>query len=84
VIHPFDRPPEVDDAELVSILGGKGAGLARMTALGLPVPPGFTISTKACHRTLDSGWPAELGPLVVPPRNRSTPDPPPGRRPPRP
>src|SRR4051812_17277267 len=31
------------------LLGGKGAGLAEMTSLGLPVPPGFTISTEACR-----------------------------------
>ncbi|MCA1586802.1 MAG: hypothetical protein LC791_19200, partial [Acidobacteria bacterium] len=31
-------------------LGGKGSGLAEMTNAGLPVPPGFTISTDACHR----------------------------------
>ena len=30
------------------LLGGKGAGLAEMTAAGLPVPPGFTITTQAC------------------------------------
>ena len=30
------------------ILGGKGANLAQMVKLGLPVPPGFTISTKVC------------------------------------
>ena len=36
-------------------LGGKGAGLAAMTALGLPVPPGFTISTEACLRFLEEG-----------------------------
>ena len=30
------------------ILGGKGANLAQMAGLGLPVPPGFTISTKVC------------------------------------
>ena len=33
----------------VDILGGKGANLAQMAKLGLPVPPGFTISTKACE-----------------------------------
>jgi len=33
-----------------SLLGGKGAGLAAMTALGLPVPPGFTLTTEACRR----------------------------------
>ena len=31
------------------LLGGKGANLANMTKLGLPVPPGFTISTKVCE-----------------------------------
>src|SRR4030042_4388147 len=31
------------------VLGGKGAGLAEMTNLGVPVPPGFTISTEACN-----------------------------------
>src|SRR5271167_3359026 len=31
------------------LLGGKGAGLAEMTALGLPVPPGFTIATDVCN-----------------------------------
>ncbi|MHA1302704.1 MAG: pyruvate, phosphate dikinase [Candidatus Heimdallarchaeaceae archaeon] len=35
-------------AEMKSLLGGKGANLAQMTSLGLPVPPGFVISTKAC------------------------------------
>ncbi|ASW57904.1 pyruvate, phosphate dikinase [Plantactinospora sp. KBS50] len=37
------------------LLGGKGANLAEMTNLGLPVPPGFTISTQACNAYLDSG-----------------------------
>ncbi|MFD0821259.1 pyruvate, phosphate dikinase [Micromonospora zhanjiangensis] len=37
------------------LLGGKGANLAEMTNLGLPVPPGFTISTEACKAYLDSG-----------------------------
>jgi pyruvate,orthophosphate dikinase len=35
-------------ADMRDLLGGKGAGLAEMTNLGLPVPPGFTISTEAC------------------------------------
>jgi pyruvate,orthophosphate dikinase len=37
------------------LLGGKGANLAEMTNLGLPVPPGFTISTEACRAYLDNG-----------------------------
>ena len=32
------------------LLGGKGAGLAEMTGLGLPVPQGFTITTEACTK----------------------------------
>src|SRR3954449_8010737 len=37
------------------LLGGKGANLAEMTNLGLPVPPGFTISTEACRAYLEAG-----------------------------
>jgi len=36
-------------ADMKDLLGGKGANLAEMTNIGLPVPPGFTISTKACN-----------------------------------
>src|SRR6185295_9139371 len=50
--------PSVDAPAL---LGGKGAGLAEMTRLGLPVPPGFVITTEVCRRYLASGWPGGLG-----------------------
>src|SRR3990167_1389690 len=40
---------------LKHLLGGKGAGLAEMTNLGLPVPPGFTITTQACNAYLKTG-----------------------------
>jgi pyruvate,orthophosphate dikinase len=49
------------DGSMKELLGGKGAGLAEMTNAGLPVPPGFTITTQACNdyfaagRTLPSG-----------------------------
>ncbi|MEU6121994.1 pyruvate, phosphate dikinase [Streptomyces sp. NPDC047123] len=47
--------------DLKDLLGGKGANLAEMTNLGLPVPPGFTITTEACKTYLDSGEePVEL------------------------
>jgi len=44
------------------LLGGKGAGLAEMTRIGLPVPPGFTITTEACAHSHRRGgaWPAGL------------------------
>ncbi|MFG1999674.1 pyruvate, phosphate dikinase [Spirillospora sp. NPDC048911] len=51
--------------DLKDLLGGKGANLAEMTNLGLPVPPGFTITTEACryyleHGTLPDGLEAEI------------------------
>jgi pyruvate, orthophosphate dikinase len=47
--------------DLNALLGGKGANLAEMTNLGLPVPPGFTITTEACRAFLTTGrLPAEL------------------------
>ncbi|PKB66933.1 MAG: pyruvate, phosphate dikinase [SAR202 cluster bacterium Io17-Chloro-G3] len=42
-------------ADMRDLLGGKGAGLAEMTAAQLPVPPGFTITTEACNSYYDSG-----------------------------
>jgi pyruvate,orthophosphate dikinase len=39
-----------------NLLGGKGANLAEMARLGLPVPPGFTISTDCCNDYFDLGW----------------------------
>ena len=41
--------------EMADILGGKGAGLAEMTRIGLNVPPGFTISTETCRAFLKNG-----------------------------
>src|ERR1700712_4253282 len=38
-----------------TLLGGKGANLAEMAGIGLPVPPGFTISTAMCQRYYDEG-----------------------------
>ncbi|HET7677215.1 MAG TPA: pyruvate, phosphate dikinase, partial [Candidatus Limnocylindrales bacterium] len=43
------------DASMRDLLGGKGAGLAEMTSAGLPVPPGFTISTEACNDYFAAG-----------------------------
>ncbi len=47
--------------DLKDLLGGKGANLAEMTNLGLPVPPGFTITTEACKVYLETG--SEPAPL---------------------
>src|SRR5699024_5076963 len=48
-------------ADLRNLLGGKGANLAEMASIGLPVPPGFTITTEVCtHFTEAGGYPEEL------------------------
>ncbi len=46
---PFVCRIEDADASQPGLFGGKGAGLARMTAAGLPVPPGGVIATEACR-----------------------------------
>ena len=43
------------NADMRELLGGKGANLAEMTNLGMPVPQGFTITTEACNRYYDDG-----------------------------
>ncbi|MEA2568695.1 MAG: pyruvate, orthophosphate dikinase [Acidobacteriota bacterium] len=50
------------NAKMKEILGGKGAGLAEMTNIGVPVPPGFTISTEVCtyFYAHDKSYPNEL------------------------
>src|SRR5436309_14918720 len=44
-VYPFEE----GSASMRALLGGKGAGCAEMTRAGLPVPPGFTITTEACN-----------------------------------
>src|SRR5262249_42229179 len=53
-------------ADLRNLLGGKGAGLAEMSNLGLPVPPGFTITTEVCTHFYANGksYPNDLKPQV--------------------
>ncbi len=52
-VYHFDQVPRPDR----ELLGGKGAGLATMTSLGLAVPPGFTVTTDACRVVMRSGRP---------------------------
>jgi pyruvate,orthophosphate dikinase len=58
-VYGFDQSPNPEDGAPRSLLGGKGANLAEMTRLGLPVPPGFTVSTPTCLAYLaeESSWP---------------------------
>ena len=53
-------------AKMRKLLGGKGANLAEMAGLGLPVPPGFTITTEVCTYFTNNGYkyPEDLEPGV--------------------
>src|SRR5687768_1370780 len=60
-VFAFDHKHRKPPMSLKDLLGGKGANLAEMTSvLGLPVPPGFTISTDACREYMHEGWPKGL------------------------
>ncbi len=48
-VYYFGQGEAEGTGAMKDLLGGKGAGLAEMTRIGLPVPPGFTISTEACN-----------------------------------
>ncbi len=54
-------------ADMKNLLGGKGANLAEMTSIGLPVPPGFTLSTEVCTEFYknDSNYPSSLSAEVA-------------------
>lgn len=65
-VFTFDHQHAAPARHLVDLLGGKGAGLAEMTAaLGIQVPPGFTISVPVCRQYRDSGWPAGLDAVLA-------------------
>ncbi|MCT4565755.1 MAG: pyruvate, phosphate dikinase [Maledivibacter sp.] len=49
-VYSFDQGSK----EMKSTLGGKGANLAEMSKIGLPVPPGFTVTTQACNKYYDN------------------------------
>ncbi len=55
LVYIFAKGQAEGSAKMKDLLGGKGANLAEMTALGIPVPPGFTISTQACNLYFESG-----------------------------
>jgi pyruvate,orthophosphate dikinase len=60
-VFAFDHRHEIGPDELKRLIGGKAANLNVMaTRLGLPVPPGFTISTSACMDYLAGGWPDDM------------------------
>ena len=65
-VYAFGGGKVYGDGSMAALLGGKGAGLAEMSALGISVPPGFTITTQACDAFQQSndfpeGLAAEVG-----------------------
>src|SRR6202011_6218626 len=61
-VYSFGDGKAEGRADMRNLLGGKGANLAEMSALGLPVPPGFTITTECCVHYYANGrsYPADL------------------------
>jgi pyruvate,orthophosphate dikinase len=61
-VYFFGGKESEGNATMRNLLGGKGANLAEMASLGIPVPPGFTISTEACTEFYDNNqeWPKGL------------------------
>ena len=61
-VYSYGNRKAEGDGTMKEVLGGKGAGLAEMTLIGLPVPAGFTITTQACaeYNKLGRRWPAGL------------------------
>src|ERR1700683_2118091 len=61
-VYAFGGGKAAGRASMKNLLGGKGAGLAEMAHLGLPVPPGFTITTEVCTYFYENGksYPKDL------------------------
>src|SRR5258707_1252212 len=55
MVYYFGKTKTEGDPSLKPLLGGKGANLADMTSIGLPVPPGFTITTETCAAYYKAG-----------------------------
>ncbi|MFN6205376.1 MAG: PEP/pyruvate-binding domain-containing protein, partial [Planctomycetota bacterium] len=55
MIYFFSKSRTDGDGTMKALLGGKGANLAAMTQIGLPVPPGFTITTEVCTHYYENG-----------------------------
>ena len=66
LVYFFGNKKADGNGSMKEILGGKGAGLAEMTNIGIPVPPGFTIATTVCTYYYENGqqYPPELKSLV--------------------
>ena len=58
-VYTFGNGQAEGKADMRNLLGGKGANLAEMNLIGVPVPPGFTISCQTCmeYANADNTWP---------------------------
>ncbi|RAO99721.1 pyruvate phosphate dikinase [Petrotoga sp. 9PW.55.5.1] len=65
-VYVWNKNRVEGNSKMKNLLGGKGANLAEMASLGLPVPPGFTISTEVCkyYWEHDKNFPEDLKPAV--------------------
>src|SRR4051794_27170631 len=72
MIYYFGRTKTEGSGKQKMLLGGKGANLAEMTSIGLPVPPGFTITTEVCDLYYKSGRKLPAGLMEEVARNVST------------
>ena len=79
-VYTFGQGPAEGASGLHNLLGGKGANLAEMAKLGLPVPPGFTITTEVCTYFYDNGkhYPPDLAAEVEALRSAASAAPPAG------
>ncbi|MCK4593003.1 pyruvate, phosphate dikinase, partial [bacterium] len=61
-VYTFGAGKAEGSTEMKNLLGGKGSNLAEMSSLGIPVPPGFTITTEVCisYYENDKAYPADL------------------------
>ena len=61
-VYTFGNGAAEGDASMRNLLGGKGANLAEMNKVGLPVPPGFTVTTEVCtyYYANNKTYPADL------------------------
>ena len=58
--YPLDHAFELPRGDVLALVGGKAANLREMIGLGLPVPPGFVVTTETCREFLANGWPDGL------------------------
>src|SRR5580658_5720383 len=66
-VYNFGGGTADGDGKMKDILGGKGSGLAEMSRIGAPVPPGFTISTEVCNLYFqnENKLPEEIGKQIT-------------------